>query len=65
MKQPLPVTDADLRAAWNDHFEWEVAGQKVTPPPFDGDALFPGVVLNGLRRVLERDRARVLERSND
>lgn len=64
MAEPLPVTDADLRQAWDDFYDLEVAGRKLSPPAFNADQAFDGIVLQGLRQVLERDRRRVLERSN-
>lgn len=63
MNPPLPVTDADLRSAWNDFYDLEIAGLKAPAPEFNADKAFDGVVLNGLRQVLERDRQRVLERT--
>lgn len=63
MADPLPVTDEDVRAAFDTIYTVEIAGTRYTAPFPDIADPVQRTFLAGLRRVLEEDRKRVLERS--
>lgn len=59
---PLPVTDVHVRQAWFDFYERPpMFGDLPILPPEDPNMWKPELTLNGLRRVLEADRRRVIE----
>lgn len=63
MPEPLPVTDEDVRAAWDDLYTYDVHGSETKPlEPHPTDHLDQHM-LGQLRKVLENDRQRVTERS--
>lgn len=58
------VTDADVRASWDDLYTYEVAGVATRPLVPHPDDHLDQHMLAQLRKVLENDRRRVAKRES-
>ena len=63
MREPLPVTDEDRRAAWHDFYDYTPGDYSIIMREPDPAEPSDAITLDALERVLIADRKRGVERS--